>query len=166
LYQEQESALEQKRLPPELQVLADDPLRYGLRLLPSLPEGPSSDNSYELSVVAVHGLGGDFYRTWATSGSQRQILWLSQLLPKDLPGARIFSFGYESAPTFSRSVTGIRDSANGLLHHLKSIIEQVSENPRAYRTPILTNPQWPDQPIIFICHSLGGIIVKQVPFLG
>ena len=165
MYQDQASSVEQKRLPPELQVLADDPLRYGLRKLPSLPEGPISDNSYELSVVAVHGLGGDFYRTWATGDSQRQILWLSQLLPNELPGARIFSFGYESAPTFSRSVTGISDSAKGLLYHLKSITEQVSEKLQAYRAQILTNPQWPDQPIIFICHSLGGIVVKQVPFL-
>lgn len=140
-------------------------MRYGLKKLPSLAEEPSSDSSHELSVVAVHGLGGDFYRTWANSESQNQILWLSQLLPKDLPGARIFSFGYESAPAFSRSVTGIGDSAKGLLYYLKSITEQVSETSQVYRAQILTNRQWPDQPIIFICHSLGGIIVKQVSFL-
>ncbi|KAK5558288.1 hypothetical protein LTR46_003537 [Exophiala xenobiotica] len=121
---DQASGVEQKSLPPELQVLADDPLRYGLRKLPSLPEVPLSDRSYELSVVAVHGLGGDFYKTWASSDSQKQTLWLSQLLPKELPGARIFSFGYESAPTFSRCVTGFSDAANELLHQLKSIIEQ------------------------------------------
>lgn len=146
-------------------MLAEDPVRYGFRKLPSLPEERISDHSYELSIVAVHGLGGDFYRTWATSDSQRQMLWLSQLLPNDLPGARIFSFGYESAPAFSRSVTGISDSAKVLLYHLKSITEQVSEKSQTYRAQILTNCQWPHQPIIFICHSLGGIIVKQVPFL-
>lgn len=140
MYQDQSSTVEQNRLPPELQVLADDPLRYGLRKLPSLPEEPVSDDSYELSIVAVHGLGGDFYRTWASNESQKQTLWLSQLLPKELPGARIFSYGYESAPTFSRSVTGISDSANVLLHHLKSITEQVGEKSQAYRTHILTNP--------------------------
>ncbi|KEF58153.1 uncharacterized protein A1O9_06077 [Exophiala aquamarina CBS 119918] len=135
--------VEQNRLLPELQVLADHQHRYGLRELPSLPEESVSDNSYELSVVAVHGLGGDFYQTWASTDAQRT-LWLSQLLPEKLPRARIFSFGYASAPTFSKSVTGISDSANDLLHHLMPITEQ-----------------WPDQPIIFICHSLGGIIVKQ-----
>ena len=114
----------------------------------------------------MHGLGGDFYRTWASNDSQKQILWLSQLLPQDLPGARIFSFGYESAPTFSRSVAGITDSANRLLHHVKYITEKVCEKSQAYRAQILTNLQWPDQPVIFICHSLGGIIVKEVPSLG
>jgi hypothetical protein len=38
----------------------------------------------------------------------------------------MFSFGYESAPTFSRSVTGIRDAAKGLLSHLLDITEKVS----------------------------------------
>ncbi|OAL32113.1 hypothetical protein AYO20_08051 [Fonsecaea nubica] len=118
------SSVEQERLPPELQALADDSRRYGLRRLPSLPETPISDQTYEVSIVAVHGLGGDFYRTWASRDPQTPTLWLSQLLPKDLPGARIYSFGYESAPTFSRSVTGISDAANDLLHGLKSLTEQ------------------------------------------
>jgi hypothetical protein len=85
----------------------------------------------------VHGLGGDFYKTWANSDSQKQTLWLSQLLPKELPGARIFSFGYESAPTFSRSVTGFSDAANELLHQLKSIIEQVSEKSQSLSNPYI-----------------------------
>ncbi|KAJ9499302.1 hypothetical protein H2202_005459 [Exophiala xenobiotica] len=146
---DQASGVEQKSLPPEVQVLADDLLRYGLRKLPSLPEVHLSDHSYELSVVAVHGLGGDFYKTWASSDSQKQTLWLSQLLPKELPGARIFSFGYESAPTFSPSVTGFSDAANELLHQLKSIIEQVSEKSRSLSNPYinqalsgLTNPSF------------------------
>ncbi|KIW92815.1 uncharacterized protein Z519_06664 [Cladophialophora bantiana CBS 173.52] len=143
------SSVVQERLPPELQALADESRRYGLKILPSLPEIPISDHSYELSVVAVHGLGGDFYRTWASRDSQKPTLWLSQLLPKELPGARIYSFGYESAPTFSRSVTGISDAANDLLHGLKSLTEQ-----------------WPAKPIIFICHSLGGIIVKQAMIMA
>ena len=127
LYQDQASSVQQERLPLELQDLANDPVRHGFKELPLLPEEPISDNTYEVSVVAVHGLGGDLYRTWATGDSQRQILWLSQLLPNELPGARIFSFGYESAPTFSRSVTGINDSATTLLHHLKSVTGQVSQ---------------------------------------
>lgn len=147
-------------------MLVDSTSRYGLRELPSLPEGHISDASYALSVIAVHGLGGDFYRTWASNDSQNQTLWLSQLLPQDLPGARIFSFGYESAPTFSRSVSGITHSANRLLHHVKSITEQVSEMLQPDLAQILTRPQWPDQPVVFICHSLGGIIVKEVVFSG
>ncbi|KIW80894.1 hypothetical protein Z517_03917 [Fonsecaea pedrosoi CBS 271.37] len=118
------SSVEQERLPPELQALADDSRRYGLRRLPSLPETPISDQTYEVSIVAVLGLGGDYYRTWASRDPQTPTLWLSQLLPKDLDGARIYSFGYESAPAFSRSVTGISDAANDLLHGLKFLTEQ------------------------------------------
>ncbi|KAK5062754.1 hypothetical protein LTR84_004829 [Exophiala bonariae] len=109
---------EQRHLPPAHQALADRS-RYGLKELYR-----PNDQPCELSVVAVHGLGGDFYRTWATSDSQRQISWLSELLPEDLPGAHIFSFGYDSAPAFSRSVTGITDSAEVLLSRLKSITDK------------------------------------------
>ncbi|OQU97568.1 Ankyrin repeat-containing protein [Cladophialophora immunda] len=145
----QPSTVEQERLLPELQALADESRRYGLKPLPSLPGTPTSEHSYDLSVVAVHGLGGDFYRTWASRDSQKQTLWLSQLLPEDLPGARIYSFGYDSAPTFSRSVTGIRDAANDLLQSLMSLTKK-----------------WPAKPIIFICHSLGGIVVKQAMIMA
>jgi hypothetical protein len=106
-------------------MLADLQGRYGLQELPLLYEGPIPSDSYEVSVVAVHGLGGDFYKTWVRNDPQKRTFWLSQLLPQDLPGARVFSFGYESAPTFSRSVTGISDTANALLHALKSITDEV-----------------------------------------
>jgi hypothetical protein len=123
-----------RHLAPAHQALADSPFRYRLKELYKPP-----DDSCELSVVAVHGLGGDFYRIWATSDSQRQISWLSELLPEELPGAHIFSFGYESAPAFGRSITGIIDSAFMLLSRWKSITDKVSEESQTFRAQILTN---------------------------
>lgn len=124
-------AIEAEQVPEErqLQKLAGDSDRIGLRLLPLLPtEVIAGAPSYCVDIVAVHGLGGDFYTTWAWPGDKsrkQDVFWLSQLLPRDLPGARVFSFGYASELVFSRSVAGIRDYARQLLQALLRYTEEV-----------------------------------------
>ncbi|KAK6518961.1 hypothetical protein TWF281_003651 [Arthrobotrys megalospora] len=86
----------------------------------------------------MHGLNGDIYRTWTKSGNY----WLRDQLPKSLPGARIFSYGYPSNLLFSKSVAEIDDFARHLLSSLKEIVDE-----KRY--------------ILFVCHSLGGIVFKQ-----
>ncbi len=117
-------------LAPELHDIAYRPSRTGLCLLPSLPLEPASDpNSYDIDVVAMHGLGGDMYRTWKFAGkknAENEMFWLSHLLPRDLPGARVFSFGYASGWAFSKSVAGIRDYARQLLQALLRFSDKVS----------------------------------------
>jgi len=115
-------AVSSSHYPPLLENLANDPDRFGLRLIPSLPLEPSTaPYNSDLDIVAVHGLGGDFFKTWTKSSNregEKDIFWLSQLLPIDLPGARVYSFGYESRPAFSRSVATIREFAKQLLQSL------------------------------------------------
>ena len=95
--------------------------------------------------MAVHGLGGDWERTWTDENGK---LWLRDFLPSQLPNARIMSYGYNSQTVFSSAVTDIDDEAAMLLDRLDGEREQREERTR---------------PIIFISHSLGGIIVKKVP---
>jgi protein SERAC1 len=57
------------------------------------------------------------------------------------------SYGYNSTTAFSKSVTDIDDEAAILLDKL-----DVERNSKAEKR----------RPIIFISHSLGGIIVKKV----
>jgi len=63
----------------------------------------------------MHGLNGDAYKSWKHHNGT---LWLQDLLPKSLPGARIFSYGYPSRFFFNKSVAGIRDYAQRLLSSL------------------------------------------------
>ena len=56
------------------------------------------------------------------------------------------SFGYDAETAFSQSIADISDVAASLLTRL--------ENER--------RPHEHNRPIIFISHSLGGIIVKKV----
>lgn len=68
------------------------------------------------SIVAVHGFGGPLH-TWTHDVSGK--LWLRDFLPKDLPGARIMSFGYDSMVVNSKSIQGMIESVRELLLQLR-----------------------------------------------
>ncbi|MCJ1475005.1 hypothetical protein MMC13_003665 [Lambiella insularis] len=120
--------------------------KYGLFLLHG---GSTADASrYNIDVVAVHGLGGNAYTTW-TNGNGK--LWLRDFLPDDMPGARIFTYGYNSAFAFSRETGTLREYARALL-----------EDIRCERSL----PEERNRPLVFVCHSMGGLIVKQALLIG
>jgi hypothetical protein len=75
--------------------------------------------TYHLDVIAIHGLNGNAFTTWTNKRGQ---LWLQDLLPHSLPGARVYTFGYDST-IFSQSKSDIGDFARRLLSEL-SLIRQ------------------------------------------
>ena len=104
-----------------------------------------------VDVVAVHGILGDAFETWKHENGKS---WLKGFLEKDLPSARIMTFGYDSAVAFSKGVGTIEDNARYLLNQLSA--ERAA-----------SGSQGSDgRPIVFICHSLGGIIVKKAMVLA
>ncbi|KAF2836483.1 hypothetical protein M501DRAFT_920690, partial [Patellaria atrata CBS 101060] len=117
--------------------------QHGLVLLNDYSaDTQSSDKIYTVDIVAIHGLNGDSHKTWTHPNG---MFWLQDLLPQTLPGAAIFSYGYPSEVFFSRSVATIEDFALHLLNDLTVISSKESTL----------------RPIIYICHSLGGIVFKQ-----
>lgn len=106
-------------------------------------------NSYAqgiIDVVAIHGLNGHYRRTWTASNGAN---WLEteEFLPSQLPNARIMSYGYNSTVQFSKSEADSGIFAEQLLESLMSNRRTDVEKKR---------------PVVFICHSLGGIIFKKV----
>ncbi|KAH6885412.1 hypothetical protein B0T10DRAFT_577100 [Thelonectria olida] len=95
----------------------------------------------QATIVAVHGLGGDSQKTWTNPNTE--FSWLKDGLAQDLPQFRVLTFHYKTiySPKPGISITGIATT-------LLSLLERHLE----------TNPS----PIIFIAHSLGGLIVKQL----
>ncbi|KAH9203559.1 Alpha/Beta hydrolase protein, partial [Leptodontidium sp. 2 PMI_412] len=96
------------------------------------------------SIVAVHGLGGDAVNTWTHPKSKA--FWLKDFLPLQIPDERIMTFGYNANAAFGQSTAELIDHAKSLL---TSLVVKREEREEVQR------------PLIFIAHSLGGIVVKQ-----
>jgi len=73
-------------------------------------------------IIAIHGIGGDLYKTWTHESGA---LWLSDFLPKNVKGARVFSFGYDAEVALTKSQATLDDFARSLLNKLR--VERVGE---------------------------------------
>ncbi|SLM34902.1 P-loop containing nucleoside triphosphate hydrolase [Lasallia pustulata] len=88
---------------------AYEPLPYGLIVL---AEGLDP----ALDIVAVHGLNGHHEKTWTTNN----VNWLRDLLPSDIPNARILSWGYDANTHSTSQISGqyLYDHARTLVSDL------------------------------------------------
>jgi hypothetical protein len=143
------------------------------------------------SIIIVHGLGGNPYKTWVsqapdrpqrnppghasrpstpnmlsrifiklscshTSGDEEDeaaqaesntgLHWPRDLLPRDCAESRILVWGYDSHITKGYSAC----NKSNLFGHAKTLLYS------------LRRDKPPRRPIIFVAHSLGGLIVKEV----
>jgi CHAT domain len=93
-------------------------------------------------LIFVHGLSGDARSTWLSQdhGDGFWPAWLGE----DLPGISIWTLGYDvsSLPWKDKSMP-LASRATNLLHHLST--QGIGNNP-----------------LIFITHDLGGLLVKQM----
>ena len=84
--------------------------------------GPGKDagstDTYDFDVIAIHRLNGNPFNTWTYQKTDGNVFWLQELLPKALPGARIFTYGYDSRTFFSPSTGDISIYAKGLLDYV------------------------------------------------
>ena len=98
------------------------------------------------SICFVHCLHGGNVSTW----KKGEVFWPYNLLAKNLPEARIISWGYNADVAHFLSQT----SANRVKDHAKGL----SSDLRCLKGSPLTSTR----PIIFVAHSLGGIVCAQV----
>lgn len=114
---------------------------YGLHTLVPM----NRDKTERVDIVAVHGLNGHYLNTW--TDEKTGVNWLIHIIPMFIPMARVMSFWYNSAVQSSKSTSDIPIFADQLLESLVSERQTVAETSR---------------PVIFLCHSLGGLVFKQV----
>lgn len=72
--------------------------------------------SFDHSIVAVHGLNGHREKTWTVD----TVNWLRDLLPSDVPHARILSWGYNASTHSTSQISGqyLYDHARTLISDL------------------------------------------------
>ncbi|KAF2236478.1 hypothetical protein EV356DRAFT_73100 [Viridothelium virens] len=107
-----------------------------------------NERDHLIDVVAVTGLGGHAYGSFKERGGDH--MWLRDSLPQDLEAAQIYLYGYDSHLSNSQSFQGIVALATTLRQRLQRL-RRVSEHDDR---PV-------PRPLIFIAHSLGGILVKE-----
>lgn len=102
-----------------------------------------------VDVVFVHGLNGKPDHTWTSERSK--IFWPAQLLPPILNDerARILVYGYDA------DVTSFTDgvSTDKIHNHAEHLVAELVANRRIRKAS--------ERPIIFVAHSLGGLVVKR-----
>ncbi len=106
-------------------------------------------------MVFVHGLGGDAFETWRY-GADKSTSW-PHLLGEDFPDLGVWSVGFAASPTkwqrlrhpFSKS---FRDAGHGMALPDRAL-EVLN---------LMAQGGLGERPILFICHSLGGLVVKQI----
>ncbi|KIW24356.1 uncharacterized protein PV07_10075 [Cladophialophora immunda] len=109
--------------------------------------GPQERIEPVVDIVAVHGLQEDLVSAW--TDPKANVLWLRDLLPQDAKNIRVLTFGYNGSP---ESFFG-----NGGVDPLYPTAETLIATLHANRS----QAQCLRRPIIFVCHGLGGLLVKQ-----
>jgi hypothetical protein len=85
----------------------------------------------------------------AWTDSETGILWLRDFLPKDVPVARVLTFGYDASASSFYSA-GCADTIQKHAHTLVASLQADRSIEGCDH-----------RPIIFVCHGLGGVLVKK-----
>ncbi|TPX14029.1 uncharacterized protein E0L32_000423 [Thyridium curvatum] len=108
---------------------------------------PPSQN-HKVDIIAISGLGGHAFGSFKERNGDH--MWLRDALPHHIdqgdskPCTRVIIYGYKSSLPQSQSFQNLQDLATSFRASLLQLVSAA--------TP---------KPIIFIAHSLGGLIVKQ-----
>jgi protein SERAC1 len=105
----------------------------------------SANNGYA-DVIFVHGLTGDPIETWSSqnTGEEEGDYWPKWLVT-DLPYLNYYTLGYPA----SFFAQWAKKEMN-LYQRAKNVLET------------LAGYGFGNRPLVFICHSLGGLLVKQI----
>ena len=119
---------------------------------------PPTTTTSGVDVVFIHGLGGDSQKSWSRD-HHPELFWPGKWLPHEpeLQRARIFTFGYNASfrPGEARSIASVTDFAKELLFELRF---SKSDSGDSFGIG--------DSPLIFVVHSMGGLVAKKACLLG
>ncbi|KAA8895135.1 hypothetical protein FN846DRAFT_785438, partial [Sphaerosporella brunnea] len=92
-------------------------------------------------IIAITGLAGHAFGSW--QNRETQAMWLHDFLPGHFENARIMTYGYNSSL--------LEPNGANLTDHRRGFIQEL------YNARV----DCQRRPIVFIAHSLGGILIAQ-----
>ncbi|MCJ1438602.1 hypothetical protein MMC27_007992 [Xylographa pallens] len=109
-----------------------------------------------VDIIFVHGLGGSSQQSWSKDRNP-ELFWPQQWLPNEpiISAARIFSFGYNATFQGRSNILNISDFAKDLLFSMRFATGDGGKQLNMGQLPI-----------IFVAHSMGGLVVKKALILG
>ncbi|KAM5357709.1 hypothetical protein ACJZ2D_015994 [Fusarium nematophilum] len=142
--------------------LPSPPSRHGTNPMPpsqstpvnSFPDGVEvlhDCRDATIDICFVHGLTGNRDSTWTANGQSKP--WPETLLSPKLSRARILTYGYD-AYIVRKSVA----STNGLTDHVTNLLNDLATDRACSNAS--------SRPIIFVAHSLGGLVCKEAVLLS
>jgi hypothetical protein len=118
----------------------------GLVCLTKAPKPEKLVEAKAIDIVAVHGLSAEpGVNIWQAADGT---VWLRDLIPKDIKGARVFTFNYDARTLFSGQQNSLESTAAILLSEVTAARLDVP----------------PARPLVFIGHGFGGLLVESVCF--
>ncbi|KAK5461376.1 hypothetical protein LTS15_003439 [Exophiala xenobiotica] len=109
----------------------------------------SNGSHASVDIVAVHGLYENGHDTWIAGDPAGDILWLRDLFPHRAHNARVLAYEYPSRKMISSG----EGTATQVSSYAACLVAELAAD------------RWHDngveRPIIFICHGIGGLLVKK-----
>ncbi|KAI1498142.1 hypothetical protein F5X99DRAFT_394690 [Biscogniauxia marginata] len=100
---------------------------------------------HEFDCIGISGLASHPFGSWQPKGGDKSYMWIRDTLPHDMPSTRAIIYGYDTTLHNSNSFQSITDIA-------KSFAEQLESS--GWHLPR-------GKPLMFLAHSLGGIVLKE-----
>jgi pimeloyl-ACP methyl ester carboxylesterase len=111
-----------------------------------------------LDIIFIHGLGGHGLKTWCKNHDPK-LFWPGLWLPDndEVGDARIFTFGYDAdfRPGSGKNISNISSFAKELLFDMRFGRDHEDKDLELGKAPI-----------IFVVHSMGGLVMKKAALLG
>jgi hypothetical protein len=119
----------------------------GLQCLHQVGRDATTHEEQLADVVAVHEVHRDSLEAWTHPGSGSN--WLSDFLHQDVRVGRVLSYGYDA----SASALFADDAPEMIQRMAESFVQELRAD-RQFAGTLR-------RPIIFVCHGLGGVLVKK-----
>lgn len=114
-----------------------------------------SNPERKADVIFVHGLGGEAFSTWR-HGKDASSSW-PHWLGEEFPEVGVWSLGYAASPTRWTRVLG------WFSDRWRDAGQSMSLPDRAGQVlGLMVQRGLGERPLLFICHSLGGLLTKQI----